>query len=591
MHTKYISCISRQCIEDSVKCRTIITKKRRKSHGKPSLSALALAIACSSLQAGGFDSPVIATAMQGSSNANHAEARDASVIFFNPAGITRLNKTQISLSNSLISARGRVENLGTEGTAPPSNTDNGPTPAGETIQGSGPGAFWPSIFAGGALFASMPWNDEITLGFGAFPAAGGNLNYKADWWGRNFADSVAVEIINFNSVAAIRFDEKHSLGFGTSLYAGHLKQKLQIDIKGIDDYLLQPVIDDVGVGTVGSLLSQVLGTQALPTSVINALSDAGLDASLVYSQLPPELKGAVAGIGGDLLLGANSNGSGTIEQYGWGLGANIGYLYSFNDDTRLGIAYRSKSRMQFRGEIDWEVSQVSGNTDNVPVLVGLPAPDGSGNVSGSDFLSKYYRPDATTKSIIYIPARLSVGLFHAVNKKLELLFDYTFIESSVVEGITVEILNVKSPDGTYEIEQKPGTVDQFWKDSFKVSVGMNYHWNDELMLRAGYQFDKTPIPSARYRHPSAPDSNRHMFSVGANYKYKDDLTIDAAYSFVALEDSYSLYRDTCRGAFKEDEGSFTSNKEQDCTGNGGTFRGRFYDTMIHILGLQFNKTF
>lgn len=558
---------------------------------KPLFVALAV-LSGTTANAGGFDSPVVATAMQGSSNSNHAEARDASVIYFNPAGISRLNRSQFSLSNSLISIRGRVENLGTEGTAPPSNTDNGPTPAGELIQGGGAGDFWPSIFAAGAFFAAVPWNEEITLGFGAFPAAGGNLNFKSDWFGRNFADAVAVEIINFNTVASIRFDEQHSLGIGTSILAGHLNQKLQIDINGIDDYLLQPVLDDLGAGTVGSLLSQILGTQVIPTGVISALAGLGLTADTVLQLLPPQLKGAIAGLGGDLLLTSTSHGSGTIEQWGYGLGANIGYMYSFNDDkTRIGLSYRSKTKMHMRGEINWEVGSLGSNTDNVPLVVGLPAPDGSGNVSGSDFLSIYYRPDATTKSNLYIPARASLGIFHQMNDKLDLMFDFTFIESSVVKGIKVEILNVRSPDGTYDIEQKPGNVDQFWKDSFKVSGGVNYHFNDEIMLRAGYQYDMSPVPNARYRHPSAPDSNRHMFSIGANYKYKDDLNIDAAYSLVMLEDSYSFYRDTCRGAFAEEGDTFTTNKEQDCTGNGGTFRGRFYDTMIHILGLQFNKTF
>ncbi len=88
------------------------------------LSFAALAACCSLAHAGGFDLPVIAAGMQGSSNANSAEATDASVIYHNPAGITRLHGTQLSGSFSLLALRGRVTNLGTTGTPPPSNTDN-----------------------------------------------------------------------------------------------------------------------------------------------------------------------------------------------------------------------------------------------------------------------------------------------------------------------------------------------------------------------------------------------------------------------------------------------------------------------------------
>ncbi|MDZ4296889.1 MAG: outer membrane protein transport protein, partial [Moraxellaceae bacterium] len=348
----------------------------------------------------GFDVPVIASAMQGSANANSAETRDPSVIFYNPAGIAHLRGRQISNSISVLSLTGKVENEGTTGTPPPFNTNNSDSPPGATISGGKAGTYWPKLIGSGAFFASVPWNDEITLGFGLFPAAGGNINYKADWFGRYFSDSTAVEIVNANTVAAIRFDDKHSLGFGTSLLIGHLKQKLHIDIDGIAPYLLQPVIDDIGVGTVGSLLNGILGVQALSPSLINSLANLGISAEDIYQLLPPNLKGTVAQLGGQILLTDDSNGSGTIEMFGYGLGWNIGYMFRPDEKSQIGIAYRSESRMYMRGEIDWEVSQVSGLTDNIAPINGLPAPDGSGNVSASDFLANYYRPDATTKSLV-----------------------------------------------------------------------------------------------------------------------------------------------------------------------------------------------
>ncbi|MEK6789672.1 MAG: outer membrane protein transport protein [Pseudomonadota bacterium] len=553
---------------------------------RPTLKHLSLAIlaACATpVWAAGFDVPVIATAMQGTSNANHAEANDASVLYYNPAGITRLKGLNVSNSLSIITLSGKVENLGTTGTPSPEQT--GPGEEGPLIEGGGAGTYWPKVLGSAALFASMPWNDEITLGFGIFPAAGGNLNNKADWFGRNFADATAVEIIDANSVGAIRFDDKHSLGFGTNLLIGHLNQKLQIDIPGVAPYLLQPVVSDVSADSLTPWLAPAEISQLTQLLGVNP---ADIKLGILYDQLPPELKGQLAKLAGQALLTPESRGSGTIEMYGYGLGWNIGYMFSPVDETRFGISFRSKVRMKMRGDIDWEVSRVEGNTDST---IGLPAPDGE-RVSGSELLSEYYRPDATTKSTLIIPAKLSFGLFHKLNDKIDLMSDLTLNKTSDVKEIKVYILDEKEPNRDVAIKQEPGVINTKWRDSFKLSVGGNYHYDDKLTLRGGYMYDMTPIRSARYRHPSAPDSNRHMLSVGANYKLKKNMHVDAAYSLVHLEDTESHYRDPCRGDHLEnDDGSFDGSGPANCTGNGGTFHGRFTDTFIHILGLQLNSRF
>ena len=547
------------------------------------VSILFLAAVSSSLWAAGFDVPVIATAMQGTSNANHAEANDASVLYYNPAGITRLKGTNVSNSLSIITLSGKVENLGTTGTPSPEQT--GPGEEGPLIQGGGAGSYWPKVLGSAALFASTPWNDEITLGFGLFPAAGGNLNNKSDWFGRNFADSTAVEIIDANTVGAIRFDDKHSLGFGTNLLVGHLKQKLEIDIPGVAPYLLQPVLSDV---SADSLTPWLAPAEISQLTQLLGLNPADIKLGILYDQLPPELKGQLAKLGGQALLTSDSHGSGTIEMYGYGLGWNMGYMFSPDDDTRFGISFRSKVRMKMRGEIDWEVSNVHGNTDST---IGLPAPDGT-RVSGSELLSEYYRPDATTKSTLIVPAKLSFGLFHRLNDTIDLMTDLTLNKTSDVKEIKVYISDVKEPNRDVAIKQEPGVINTKWRDSFKLSVGGNYHYDDKLTLRGGYMYDMTPIRSARYRHPSAPDSNRHMLSVGANYQWKKNMNVDAAYSLVHLEDTESHYRDPCRGDHLEnDDGSFDGSGPANCTGNGGTFHGRFTDTFIHILGLQLNSRF
>lgn len=173
---------------------------------------------------------------------------------------------------------------------------------------------------------------------------------------------------------------------------------------------------------------------------------------------------------------------------------------------------------------------------------------------------------------------------------IDLMADFTFIQSSVVKRIEVDFLDVPR-QGNTPIKQGAGGVDTNWRDSFKVSVGANYRVDDKLTLRSGFQYDKTPVPSAEFRHPGLPDSDRYMFSVGAGYKVKKNLTIDAAYSLVALADAESNYKDRCRvTTFDKPDGSYDS-EGAPCTSNGGTFKGTFTDTFIHILSAQLNQRF
>jgi long-chain fatty acid transport protein len=119
--------------------------------------------------------------------------------------------------------------------------------------------------------------------------------------------------------------------------------------------------------------------------------------------------------------------------------------------------------------------------------------------------------------------------------------------------------------------------------NFSTSLG--------LTLRTGFQFDKTPVPSADFRHPGAPDSDRYMYAVGANYIIDRNFSIDAAYSVTFLEDSLSNYTESCRTITRDDENGNYDPDGEACTANGGKYQGRFFDTSIQVISLQMNKKF
>jgi len=558
---------------------------------------LPLALGASSfVWSAGAEVPVIAISSQGTSNANSAEANDASVLFYNPAGMARLRGTNVSQPFALIAASTKVENKGTTraqdmGQAP----DTGPTadcskydcmsaanpkPAMPAV-GPQPSGIFPAVLPVGALFATTPYNDSISLGIGVFSPGGGNLNYKSDWFGRYFIDSVAIETININPSMSIRFDDKHSIGFGVSAILGHAKFKKPIDVNKIAPYLFKSIINN-NKGLIEKLNGD-LGSP-LPVDELAPLLEGiaqFVPAGVKDLLIPLFAGGGVPTLGqfNDVLIPALNNvsltdptstSSATVEVYGLGYGWNLGYMYQMSDKSRLSVSYRSASDVRMNGELDWDFSDLRASELGNVVTGDLPA-----------FLSEYYRPDVDARLVFTIPSKLNIGFFTELNDRLDMMMSYTFNKSSVVESLSVELINQ-----TTDTKQGPVVLAQNWRDSFTAAVGFNYHWNDKLTLRTGLQFDQTPISGPTGRHPGLADNDRWMTSVGLGYEVDKNTSIDFAYSYMYIMPGISNYHERCTGTYYE--GSAAQGASE-CTADGGTFRGRFYDSHAHILGLQFNK--
>lgn len=538
-------------------------------HPTFALRALSFSIFCmisGYSSAGGLDLPTVTASHQGTSNANGAEASDPSVLYYNPAGLARMKGgLQVSqgFSALILNGKVKVDETGTTGTPEMSgaNSTTGRPISNEDATNGEPGTFWPRVLGAGGAFVSLPVDDMVTAGIGVFAPGGGNLNYKSDWAGAYQIDSIAIELINVNPSIGIRFDDKHNFGVGVSVIGGHIRQRTQIDVPGVGPYLLRSALENDAIAG-GNLLASLCGVNLIDSVACRTL-------------LQPL---------GENLTTPESRGSAKVEMYGYGLGYNLGYLFSANENLRMGLAYRSESTVKFRGKLNWDLDELEGSQaySALGVL--------TGNQPLPEFLRNNLRPDTTAKGDLIIPARTSANVFYKLNDKIDLMADFTFIETSAVDKIRVEFVDVKKSNGG-TIKQGAAGIDTKWRDSFKVSFGGNYHYDDKLILKSGFQYDKTPVPSAQYRHPGAPDSDRYMLSVGANYKLKKNMTVDAAYSLTLLEDSESNYRDFCRVITRDNEDGSYNPQGESCTGNGGTFKGSFYDTSIQTLSLQINQKF
>jgi long-chain fatty acid transport protein len=185
----------------------------------------------------------------------------------------------------------------------------------------------------------------------------------------------------------------------------------------------------------------------------------------------------------------------------WGYGYNLGLLYHVNDSWQLGLSYRSKIKLSFDdGDADFEV----------------PAP------------LKSVFPDTKGKGDLDLPPSLTAGISFKPDNKWTLEFDIAWIGWSTYDEIKVKF---KDPvNGQYSSVQP-----KKWEDVFSYRFGVRYRMSDRYTLRAGYVFDKAPVPDSTL-DPQLPDGDRHVFTAGLDWKLWDKTVLGFAYNFIYGEE-------------------------------------------------------
>ena len=125
-----------------------------------------------------------------------ARAEDASTLFANPAGMTRLAGDQMTLGAQVL--YGDVEyKLDGQG----------------ALTGSGPGNVvgW---FPGGSAFYSHSVSDKLKIGIGTYGNFGLAMDFGDSWAGKNLAGEMALIAMTIQPTAAYRLDDHWSIGAG-----------------------------------------------------------------------------------------------------------------------------------------------------------------------------------------------------------------------------------------------------------------------------------------------------------------------------------------------------------------------------------------
>lgn len=265
----------------------------------------------------------------------------------------------------------------------------------------------------------------------------------------------------------------------------------------------------------------------------------GVAAGQIPGAVAPTLIGAAAG------LETDANISGNDTAFGW----NVGALFTLDQATRVGLEYRSKIKYSVSGSANF----------NNPTLGALPpalAPVGGAVAAGVNAVLA----NGDISLALEVPDSANLSIFRQINSTWDAMADLQFTGWSSVQELRV----VRASGAVLSV-----TPENF-RDTWRASVGANYHYSPEWMFRGGLAFDQSPVRDAQ-RTPRLPDNDRTWLSIGAQYRFSPQLSIDAGYTYIIVKDS----------SINQNEGSTAANALV-----AGT-----YKNSVNIGALQVSYTF
>lgn len=310
-----------------------------------------------------------------------AAAEDVSTIFFNPAGLVRLQSTQLVVAGNVICPSSKLH-------------DNGSQPAlfqplGGTGGDAGSCAVVPNLYLG------VPFTDKWSFGLGVNVPFGLQTEYDSDWLGRFQAIKSKLETINVNPVLSWEPTPHLTVGGGVSWQ--HLKAELSNQFN------------------YAAAFAQGVG--------------AGVAAGQIPGPVAPILVGSAAG------LETNAKVTGNDSGWGW----NIGVLWQADERTRYGAAYRSKIKYDVRGTVNFSnptalgalppaLAPVGGlvmSGVGAAICGGVPPDPITGGCSGDVSLS------------IEMPDTANVSIFHQFNNQWDLMADVQYTGWSSIQQLQI----------------------------------------------------------------------------------------------------------------------------------------------------------
>ena len=429
-----------------------------------------------------------------------AMADDASVVFYNPAAMTELDRAQLTAGFTYIKGHGEFTGNATNagGFDITGADDSDPYSDGGNYLGE---SFIPFFYY------ARPINEKLSVGLGVFTPFGTKTNYEDDFVGGGFADETSLISLELAPTFAYKVNEQLSIGGG-------------LDIVYMEG-LLSKFVDTVPYS------AQLAGLYA-QTEAAGGDGDAAL-----------KNQGLAQGENSPLIDSTNAGFENHYEVKGddWGIGWNFAAYYELSEKTTLGFTYRSEIEFELEGDSKFDGADTfyvysQANDAKVPV----------GALLGTAQTS--IAPQAS-KVPLTTPASATLAVTHQFNDELLLQAGATWtgwssfqsfdvIATEDTAGLADGVAHISDISELNGLEDGYiGHIDERWVDVWAVAFGGTYQLNDKLALRAGYAYDQSPVRD-EYRTARVPSSDRQWVTLGAGYTVNQDLSFDVAAGYLFM---------------------------------------------------------
>ncbi|NIJ67603.1 outer membrane protein transport protein [Xanthomonas sp. 60] len=203
----------------------------------------------------------------------------------------------------------------------------------------------------------------------------------------------------------------------------------------------------------------------------------------------------------------SADGKLTVEGDNNAVGWTVGGLFSIDENTHIGLSYRSKVTHKITGgDATFDVPA------NAAAVLAVAQPGRFVTTSG--------------KATVKLPASATLSVTHNINDRWTVMGDVTRTAwSTAFDSVTID----------YASQQPDSVLDFGYRDTTFVSLGTDYKLSDTVTLRGGVALDQTPTTDA-HRDVRVPDTSRKWLSVGLGWTPSDNVEYNFGYTHLLTSD-------------------------------------------------------
>ncbi|MFN2622193.1 MAG: OmpP1/FadL family transporter [Chthoniobacterales bacterium] len=434
-----------------------------------------------------------------------ASAEDASTLFFNPAGLARLDYGEFQMGLHAIIPSDTFSNQGSRYNLP-GTPFNGLPVRGTNDGNAGVFHIIGNTYLSQPILRNSSYGD-LTIGLGVTAPFGLETDYSPDWVGRYAALRTKLLTLDIQPTVAWRY-HRFSIGAGLDIQYASARLTQAIDFG---------LAAQAPLGQFYAALPAILAAQRVPPA-----------------QIPGIIAATVAAYQGAGFVPGGRDGVTEITGDDWDYGFTVGALLEYRQegegeddflqDGRIGVSFRSKIDHTLEGDAEFR---------RVPLIAAPGAPPLPAFPQPGAFQAVFFNQGVTAQ--LPLPEILHFSLYQRFCHKFAFMGDVQWTNWSRLKEVPIVFANPGTPENILNIN---------YEDAMRYSVGFEWYACKSFTLRIGGAYDETPIQGPEFRTPRIPDNNRCWVTFGAKYSPCEWLDLDVGYAHIFVDDPTSNFADS-----------------------------------------------